>query len=613
MKRHSDTKSYKLRRLRKKIMVFSLRFIRKHRIEKYVISLICCIIALAIFKVNLLDRFELTLLDYRFRAKGPQPVSDDVVLIDIAQDSIDQIGRWPWDRSWHATLITALKAFGVKAVLYDVIFSEPQTEKQDTVLKTAIANAGNVYLPYIFNTEEMNSQNLINQGSIYGIDTYMQTLTEAIRGDGFVNILPDEDGVLRRVPLVIEYKASPHFQIAFQLACDVLGISKKEIIVKRGSRIRLPVKGKIPYEGAQGSGYGAKVKSHHIDIPIDNNYQMLINWPGGWKDGFKHFSFIDIIKSFRMIAKGEEPDIPIESLNNKICVVGMATPGLIDIKPTPIEPLYPAIGVNACILDNILRADFCKELPYGLIVTLIIILALITARFISIYHPLRDFFLTALLLCSYITITVVLFFNFSIWINIIYPAMAIILTYIGLTLYNEVRIIIEKKKLFELTTIDSLTSLYQREYFNALMKTRLAERRKEKISGKLSLIMADIDHFKHINDAYGHLFGDIVLKKVAKTIKSICRPLDICARYGGEEFIIMLPNTTLKEATSIAERIRRAVEKKVVRYEKHVCKITISLGVTSLKKEKRQELLIRRADSALYAAKAQGRNKVCKG
>lgn len=590
---------YKLRRLRKKTAVFVLRFIRSHHIEKYLISLICCIIILTIFKMNLLDRFELTLLDYRFKARGPQSVSDNIVLINIAQDSIEQIGRWPWDRSWHATLITVLKEFGVKAVLYDVIFSESAAEAEDRVLSRAIASAGNIYLPYVFNTEALNSQNPITEDSIYGIDTYMPILKKAIRGDGFINSLPDGDGILRRVPLIIEYKGKTHLQAAFRLACDTLGVSEREITVKRGSRIRLPVK--------------TGQKTSHIDIPIDKNHQMLINWPGGWKDGFRHFSFIDIIKSFRMLTKGERPLIPVESLKNKICVVGMAVPGLIDIKPTPVEPLYPAVGINACILDNILRADFCRELPAGFIITLIIVLALITARAISIYHPVRDFFLTAMLLFSYIVIAAAAFFNFLIWINIIYPAMAILLTYIGLTLYNEVRILIEKKNLFEQATTDGLTSLYQKEHFNLLMRTKLAERRMGRDSRKLSLIMADIDHFKQINDTYGHLFGDVALKKVAKTIKSICRPLDICARYGGEEFIIMLPNTTLKEATTIAERIRKAVERKVIRYRNQACKITISLGVASLKREKKQELLIQRADNALYAAKAQGRNMVCKG
>lgn len=99
MESPNNTKKYNLRRLRRKITIFLFRLTRKYRIEKYAISLICCIIVLTIFKLNILDRFELTLLDYRFRAKGPQPLSDTVVLIDIAQDSIDQIGRWPWDRS----------------------------------------------------------------------------------------------------------------------------------------------------------------------------------------------------------------------------------------------------------------------------------------------------------------------------------------------------------------------------------------------------------------------------------------------------------------------------------------------------------------------------------
>lgn len=591
MKKHS------LRRFKKKTTVFIARFTRKYHLQKYLLSLICAVIILAAFKMNLLDRSELALLDYRFKIRPPQAASEDVVLIDIAQDSIDRIGRWPWDRKWHVALISALKRYDVKAILYDVIFAEPSGEEEDKALKRAIAYAGNVYLPYVFNIEEQSSQNLITEDSIYGIDSYMEMFKDAIKGDGFINILPDIDGTLRRVPLVMQFREKRYFQIAFNVACDSLGVNKKDIIIKKGDYIRLPL----------------KTQGINIDIPIDDKYQMLINWPGGWKDGFNHFSFYDVISSFARLKKGDEPDIPIEALRDKICVVGMAVSGLMDIKPIPLEPLYPAMGVNASIADNILTTSFCRKLPDTSIIILIIILALVTAGCVSISHPLRDFLAAVLLISMHAATAMILFAYLKIWINIIYPAATILFTYIGLTLYNEVQINIEKKSLFRLATTDRLTSLFQKEHFNMLMGIKLAERRKGKKSTHLSLIMADVDYFKKVNDTYGHLFGDMVLRKVAKTIKSASRPLDVCARYGGEEFIIMLPNTSLKEATAVAERIRKAVEKKIFRYNKQSCKVTVSLGVASLRKEKKQELLIQRADGALYAAKHAGRNCVCKG
>jgi len=592
-----NKKSLTRRRLKRKLWLYLIRFSKRYRIEKYLIPCICVVIVLAIFKVNLLDRFELTLLDYRFNVKKAQPIFDKVVSIDMAQDSIDQIGRWPWDRSWHATLITALKQSNAQAVLYDVIFSEPSAKKEDLALKVAIENAGNIYLPYVFNIEEINSEQLITPNVIYGVDSYMESLGGAIGGTGFINIAPDVDGTLRRVPLIIEHDGRRHLQIAFKVACDLLGVREDEIIVKRGKYIRLPLKN------------GRRV----IDIPIDNNYQMIINWPGTWKKAFKHFSFIDVIKSLRALSQDRTPIIPLESFSNKVCVVGMAVSGLMDTKPTPLEPLYPAMGIHTCILNNILRSDFCSEAPRGLIIGLIISLSLATGLYISLSHPVRDFLLTLGLMISYFAISALLFYFTQIWINIIYPSIAILLTYTGLTLYSQIRINVEKKQLFKMATTDHLTGLYQKRHFDTLMHTVFSDRRSAKKTKKLSVIMADIDHFKRINDTYGHLLGNVVIKTISRTIKSVCRPLDICARFGGEEFIVMLPNAGLKEATIIAERIRKAVEKKVYRYKNLACKATISLGVASLKREKKEDLLIEKADKALYAAKSQGRNKVCRG
>ena len=126
-----------------------------------------------------------------------------------------------------------------------------------------------------------------------------------------------------------------------------------------------------------------------------------------------------------------------------------------------------------------------------------------------------------------------------------------------------------------------------------------------------SLIMLDLDHFKKINDDYGHLVGDIVLKEVSKAINSTMRDCDIVARYGGEEFAIVLPETELKGAAIVAERLRKNVEGLKITIDDHCIKATISVGVTcyiasSRKKEKSD--IISEADNALYNSKNKGRN-----
>ena len=129
--------------------------------------------------------------------------------------------------------------------------------------------------------------------------------------------------------------------------------------------------------------------------------------------------------------------------------------------------------------------------------------------------------------------------------------------------------------------------------------------------------MTDIDFFKKVNDTYGHAVGDLVLKTVAKTIKKGLREYDIPSRYGGEEFAILLPNTTLDEASMVAERLRKQVEKKKINIEDYnidgvsEISVSISLGVSRYdeKTMKDSEDLYKKADTGLYQAKESGRNR----
>ncbi|MDF1879710.1 GGDEF domain-containing protein, partial [Sulfurimonas sp. MAG313] len=128
----------------------------------------------------------------------------------------------------------------------------------------------------------------------------------------------------------------------------------------------------------------------------------------------------------------------------------------------------------------------------------------------------------------------------------------------------------------------------------------------------LCVIMLDIDHFKLVNDTYGHDAGDIVLSSVANIFTSLTRQSDVLVRYGGEEFTLILPNTRLKNAQIIAEKIRVAIEKTAMKYENDKeLFVTISLGIAFLKSEDTSiASIITRADKALYTSKNSGRNRV---
>jgi diguanylate cyclase (GGDEF)-like protein len=153
---------------------------------------------------------------------------------------------------------------------------------------------------------------------------------------------------------------------------------------------------------------------------------------------------------------------------------------------------------------------------------------------------------------------------------------------------------------------DDLTKAYNRRHFMDIASRELARARRHKLS--LSIILLDADNFKEINDNYGHLYGDEVLKQISAICQGMMRSHDIFARYGGEEFIILLPETRIQSAHLVAERIRKTIENTRLKPDKiH----TVSLGITALKKSDSElDQLLARADRALYDAKKGGKNCV---
>jgi diguanylate cyclase (GGDEF)-like protein len=164
--------------------------------------------------------------------------------------------------------------------------------------------------------------------------------------------------------------------------------------------------------------------------------------------------------------------------------------------------------------------------------------------------------------------------------------------------------------LLELSNTDHLTGLFNRRY---LMETLEKEfQRNLRKGGNLSLILLDIDHFKKVNDTYGHLQGDVVLNKVALQLQKELRSYDIAARYGGEEFVALLPDAMPKEALFVAERIRQAIQGSKFSGALASLAITVSMGIATLPAPDGTTVdnFIKMADDALYQAKANGRNRV---
>jgi diguanylate cyclase (GGDEF)-like protein len=165
------------------------------------------------------------------------------------------------------------------------------------------------------------------------------------------------------------------------------------------------------------------------------------------------------------------------------------------------------------------------------------------------------------------------------------------------------------EEIYRMMTVDGLTQIYNRRYFDEALEREV--NRSKRYQRSLSLVVFDIDHFKNVNDTYGHLAGDNLLRQLSTQIKPRLRREDVFARTGGEEFGVLLPEIDLDGARATAEKVRRIVETMLFRHEQKAIPCTVSLGVAALEAgDDSGKTLYARADARLYQAKEAGRNRV---
>lgn len=179
---------------------------------------------------------------------------------------------------------------------------------------------------------------------------------------------------------------------------------------------------------------------------------------------------------------------------------------------------------------------------------------------------------------------------------------------------NLLNLCLERIKLYDelqrLSIGDSLTKVYNRRYFTLRFIEEFERAKKFRLN--LSFLMIDIDHFKKVNDTYGHLVGDVVLREAARLIKESIREIDLAARYGGEEFSVILPETDKAGAIMAAERINLKISQERIKAFDETLSVSVSVGVASFPQNAaHSDVLIETADKALYKAKLSGRNRTC--
>lgn len=529
--------------------------------------------------VDFFKRLEYFSLDLSFRIKGHHEFNPKIIIIEISDSDVAAIGQWPWPRALHATMAKTLSDLGARAIYFDMLFSEPSSETDDKLLEDSVKVTGKVYLPFAYQLPSTDLKTAFFP---------LRRLQPYLKGTGAINIHPDMDGIMRRIPLVFSSDGTTEPHIVLKMAMDYSGMDIKEV----GPDF-------VMLKGPSGD----------LKIPTDQTHQMLINWPGKWKDTFKHYSYIDVLAGYKDIRDGQKTHINVDDFNESICIIGATAVGLCDIKNVPLEPAYPGLGIMASALDNIIDKNFFTMPPKWVETVILYLLAALPAFFMLGEKPFREMLFAILIGAGYLALNVGLMKEAKVRLDLFTPLFGLGMSSLAIGTYDFIRVAIERKRFFKMSILDGLTGLINISYFRMNVDTEIMLARADR-NKKFSIIMCDIDHFKVFNDTYGHQTGDLVLKSIANALKNSVRGLDVVARYGGEEMIILLRGTPLVEAVNVAEKLRKNVEECIVSDEKNSYKVTISLGVSDYRHGDNIDAVIKRADLALYKAKESGRNRV---
>jgi len=553
-----------------------------------------------------------------------------MAFIDIAEDDIGPVGRLPHE--WLTTIVRVLSYYGAKAIVLDTLLSEPQDTANDHALAEAIRASGRVYIPLSYDISDGEAASLTRRP--------LPVFAQSVIGAGHINGVQDADGAVRRAPAAISSGGDIVYQLGLKVGFDVLGLGRESVVFS-------PEKHTIELK---------MLGDRTVSIPLDEENRIIVNWRALSGGKAVHFPHREILGAVRAHQYGGVSSLDLGLLKDRICIVGMAGSNAMHVKPMPAGSANVPAGVNAMIIDNVLRRDFIRELPKTMNIILIFIVSFIfataltslrilratmvvivgvtfylvitmyglpknanmvliffavilAAMLLTLFRFLTGFLFMVISALFYLVVSMSLFKLFGLIIVTFYPVLAILLVYTFVYVYSKAMQYFGQIRLVKQATRDGLTGLYNRRHLNLTLETEIKDLHAHK-SKKLSLIMCDIDNFKKLNDTYGHQAGDAILIEFARIMRSKCRQVDMVARYGGEEFVVVLLGASGRDAVSVAEKIRIAIEAKHFTFKNEPYHTTLSMGVAEFRGEATPAELIEKTDQALYRAKQSGKNRV---
>lgn len=354
------------------------------------------------------ELYEFQTYDWRCRLRGPRAVHPDIVFIDIWDDTVKELGAWPFDRGNHAALIDVLHAHGVKALAFDVNFVERRAG--DDLVYRAAKRADNVYFVTAFSGIRETPHGFVADKEIAPLRA---SYARSAKGIGIVNVRADIDGKRRKVFPRIDYRGKPHYQLSFRIAMDLFGVKPEDVRLRPGRSLEFP---------------------NGLSVPLDEEGFFIVSYAGIWEKTFKHYSYYDVLVSYVQGLKGEKPLINLEELRGKVCFVGLTTTASHDTNPIPIESVYPQVGVHANILNDLLMKDFIRRLHRIWNALLVLVLAGLIA-FLSVrLRPMKALGAATAVLAVYAGAVIGAFVWAGWWVDLFFPCTAFIVTYAAATL-----------------------------------------------------------------------------------------------------------------------------------------------------------------------------------
>ncbi len=543
------------------------------------------ILLVYVFSIRPLTPFEalqFRMHDFFFvsalKAKRPPPELDQIVLVALDDESYTKVNeRWPWDRAVYAELVEKLSRQNPRLILLDVAFGGEQNPESDTRLAAALEKAGNVFIAYYLGD---------NGRPVYPLGRFRK----ASLGSGYVNKPLDADFSIRQAQLLRWTVDGELLDMALELKAASHLFSATPVPSREKQIIQFQKKEGSPPPPLRGTA---------VPIPVRRDGTVFLNYQASRED-------FTTVPAWKVLAE----EVPEGTFKDKIALFGITNRLMHDIHHSPLGSL-PGVVIFANLLLMILSGAYVFEAPLWVDLFVLSFLGMATAYATYRLTPWRGFLFFFYAVLFLLGVTFFLYLKNIHW-DFAGTLFAMVFCYLGITFYKYFCVVLENAALKEEAITDGLTQLYTYRYFELRLRNEFE--RASRYHVPLSLVFVDVDHFKRINDTYGHEEGNIVLRAIAELLRKHSRRVDLVARYGGEEFCVILPQTELEGAEHYAEFLRKAVEESPISLRGgETIRVTISLGVSSYPRfpVTSSEELVKLTDLGVYQAKQTGRNQVC--